>query len=478
MSKEIRDLIVPRPGYYMIDIDYSQVEYRVMAALAGELDVIEDFKDPFADFHELMASRMFNVPLDEVTGIQRRDGKTLNFGVSFGMGDYSLAQNLFKDTSPESVEKAAKKRHEYFSGVPCIRDMFINIKDFAELNGYVETYFFRRRYLPDIQSKNFRIKENERRKAGNTRVQGTAADIMKIAFCRLAKLIKVKGFDIKIVGTIHDELLLEVNNKINPWQVVKMAREAMELVIPRFPPLYTGITVCRDWSDGKVDCLEIPIPLADIRINEVDKGMLNESVANPFYYVVDDIKWFCKEFIRGYIYNYMESIGEDKDAGNTTLEMAKRATGSHKAIKILKKYESILIEIDGRPGEEVTGKGLEIIMQELFGDRLVESNIEDGNNFDNIKVIDAEIDEDSLREIYAVDEEYLDEDIDGFGEERVIINDIALSRLKNKVEELELIPDKTVASAESAYRNSSNIKIINNVCYININGISKINLRN
>ena len=95
MSKEIRDLVVPRKGYYLVDADYSQIEYRVMAALAKEVDVIEAFKDPFTDYHELMAAKMFNVLIDQVTHDLRGDGKILNFAVSFGMGDYSLAQTLF-----------------------------------------------------------------------------------------------------------------------------------------------------------------------------------------------------------------------------------------------------------------------------------------------------------------------------------------------------------------------------------------------
>jgi len=453
MDKDIRELFIPAEGYYMLDVDYSQVEYRVMAALAREFDVIEQFKDPDSDYHEMMASRMFNVPMDDVTSELRNDGKTLNFGVSFGMGDYSLAQNLFGNTEPASIRKAEQKRLEYFDSVPNIRDMFTNVKDLAELNGYVDTYFHRRRYIPNIHSTERKLKEEARRKAGNTRIQGTAADILKIAYNRLGEKILKKNLDIFIIGSIHDELLLMVSNKLNPWQVVRLIRETMELDIPGFPPLYTGCSVCRTWKDGKYDQFEIPIRLTDIKIREVNEGMHTEPVDNVFEHVNHEIREYTANLVKVYLENDLGLVFNDKINSSIVAGKIKK----HNIRKAVKKYfKDSLLDI----------------LKYIYGeDRVYQDEVEA-----TIKADMYDDESDLMVEILEEHDEILDDEIEGFGEEKVYIDEVALRRLKNKVEELEIKPKELIKTAQDQYRTESNVFFFSGKCIIKVDGIKKQNL--
>lgn len=249
--------------YYFCIADYSQVEYRIMAGFGQEMDIIESFKDPETDHHSNMYSRMFNVPLEEVTSAQRKIGKLLNFGVTYGMGPYSLAITLFDDTSPEKIQEAADLTRLYFDSVPRIRDMLEESKDFASLYGYIETKFGRRRYFPEIRSNNRKIIDDNRRKAANTRVQGTGADILKIAHVKIERAIERLGLDAQIKISMHDELVVQTHKSINPWFMYKLMRECMEIQIKDFPPLFIGFNVGSNWAAGKRDDLEVPILLGE-----------------------------------------------------------------------------------------------------------------------------------------------------------------------------------------------------------------------
>lgn len=269
--------------YYFLICDYSQVEYRLSAGLHGEKKVVDFFKDnPEADYHKMAYSNMMGIPYSEVTGKQRSEGKILNFAISYGLQAPSLAITLYGDDGPMFQQKALKQQEKYFEGVPNIRDHTKVVENEAFEKGYVETLFKRKRDIPEFQmiekygdqmSKFRLIQERSagNRKAGNTFIQGTAADIMKMAMVNCHNRFKREGLDVKIILNVHDEIGFQVHKKHNMWYVIKVVRECMEIDLSRYniPPLYIGANVGYSWYDGKVDELEAPVILMNRKGEEI-----------------------------------------------------------------------------------------------------------------------------------------------------------------------------------------------------------------
>lgn len=317
-----RSVIIPdSDDYYFIIADYSQVEYRIMAGISGELDVIESFKDPDTDHHVNMYARMFHKNPDDVTSKERKIGKVLNFGITYGMGPFSLAITLFNDASEKNVEKAAELTAQYFAAVPNIDKMLKETKDFAYIHGYVTTKFNRRRYFPDIRKPGRRNREG--RKAANTRIQGTGADILKIAHVKLEREIAKRGLDAQVRISMHDELVTMVHKSINPWYMAKLLRECMEMKIEGFPPLYIGINVGNTWAVGKRDDLEIPISLTE---EMFAKG----EHLKPGY---DDPQTVVEEQIKEFMVGRLKQIIKEKK-----LNTVEKALEFPAVEKILKDY--------------------------------------------------------------------------------------------------------------------------------------------
>ncbi len=202
-GRKIRAAFVPEPGWTLVSADYSQVELRVMAQISGDPDLRATFERG-EDIHRLTASRIFNTPYDAVTSDQRRAAKTINFGILYGMGPQRLARDL-------SIPQARAKEliESYFGRFPRIREYMDGTIAGAERAGYVSTLFGRIRRFPDLVSTSRYQRQLAVRAAVNSTIQGTAADLMKIAMVRLHRAIAAAGLRARILIQVHDELVLE-----------------------------------------------------------------------------------------------------------------------------------------------------------------------------------------------------------------------------------------------------------------------------
>ena len=233
----IRKAFKAGQGKILIDADYSQIELRILASLSGDEHMIEAFRKG-EDIHAKTASKVFHTPLNKVTKRQRSDAKAVNFGIIYGISDYGLSQNL------NIPRKEAKEYIDnYMASYPSIKKYMDSIVEKAKKDGYVETLFNRRRYVPEINSKNFNVRSFGQRVALNTPIQGTAADIIKIAMIETDKNLKKAGLDAKIVLQIHDEIILEAseNDKDSAIEILrKSMEEAANLKVPLIVDIDTG----------------------------------------------------------------------------------------------------------------------------------------------------------------------------------------------------------------------------------------------
>lgn len=236
----IRKAFRAEEGKILIDADYSQIELRILASLSGDRHMIEAFKEG-VDIHTKTASKVFHTDLDKVTKRQRSEAKAVNFGIIYGISDYGLSQNL------NIPRKEAKEYIDnYMASYPSIKEYMDSIVEKAKEDGYVETLFKRRRYVPEINSRNFNVRSFGQRVALNTPIQGTAADIIKIAMIETDKNLKKAGLDAKIVLQIHDEIILEADEACKD-EAIKILRESMEaaadLKVPLIVDIDTGVSM-------------------------------------------------------------------------------------------------------------------------------------------------------------------------------------------------------------------------------------------
>lgn len=236
----IRKAFRAEEGKILIDADYSQIELRILASLSGDRHMIDAFKDG-VDIHTKTASKVFHTDLDKVTKRQRSEAKAVNFGIIYGISDYGLSQNL------NIPRKEAKEYIDnYMASYPSIKEYMDSIVEKAKEDGYVETLFKRRRYVPEINSRNFNVRSFGQRVALNTPIQGTAADIIKIAMIETDKNLKKAGLDAKIVLQIHDEIILEAYEECKD-EAIKILRESMEaaadLKVPLIVDIDTGVSM-------------------------------------------------------------------------------------------------------------------------------------------------------------------------------------------------------------------------------------------
>ena len=261
--KVITKIVVPRPGYVMVDADYSQIEYRVLTALAKNDWLAKLFSDPDSDYHTLMASLMYDVPYSAVTPSMRSAAKSFNFGIPYGMGLGSLAILLTGKNTPQTRDEAAEKMEDYFRNQPKTRQFFTDIKESAKVNGYTKTAFGRRRYYT-FTDKDGNV-DNGRmaaalRQAGNAVIQGSAADIFKISVARNFSWIranKLLGL-VLIINMVHDEQLMEIDAQhLNVQRALAEIGNNMQFDIDGFPPLYIGAGVGKAWGYAKGKMAEI-----------------------------------------------------------------------------------------------------------------------------------------------------------------------------------------------------------------------------
>ena len=243
-GKQIRKAFNTKDGRIFIDADYSQIELRVLAHISKDEHMIDAFKNN-EDIHKQAASKVLGIPIEKVTKEQRSEAKAVNFGIVYGISDYGLAQQL--GISNKKAKEYIKQYLEKYSGVKAFMD---NIVEKAKEDGYVETLFHRRRYIPELKSNNYMIRQFGSRAAMNTPIQGTAADIMKIAMINVFNKLQEENLDAKLVLQIHDELIIECDEKIKE-KVKEILQDCMENAVKLDVPLNVETSEATSWYDVK-----------------------------------------------------------------------------------------------------------------------------------------------------------------------------------------------------------------------------------
>ena len=238
----IRKAFVADSDRTLISADYSQIELRVLAALSGDEVMLETFEQNL-DIHKKTASEVFDTPLEEVSQLQRSDAKAVNFGIVYGISDYGLSQDL-----NISRQKAKEYIEGYLASYPQVANYMKQIVKDAKKDGYVETIFHRRRYVPELNSSNFAMRSFGERIALNTPIQGSAADIIKVAMVKVFNRLKSEGLKSRLILQVHDELIIETFN--DEVDVVKsLLKEEMETAVKLDVDLVADLDIGDSWYD-------------------------------------------------------------------------------------------------------------------------------------------------------------------------------------------------------------------------------------
>lgn len=243
-GKEIRRAFLPREGWILLDADYSQIELRLMAHFSGDEAMLDAFRKG-QDVHARTASEIFDVPQDEVTPELRSRAKAVNFGLIYGISAFGLSRN-----TGVSVREAENFISRYFSKYPGVKDYMERSAEDGEKNGYAVTLMGRRRYLPELQSSKAQIREFGKRAAMNTPVQGTAADIIKLAMVRVDEALKKEDLQARLVLQVHDELILECPPE-EAERDAELLKRCMEEVIELKVPLVAEVHTGKNWAEAK-----------------------------------------------------------------------------------------------------------------------------------------------------------------------------------------------------------------------------------
>ena len=244
LGKQVRKIFKPEQGKVYIDADYSQIELRVLAHMSEDTHMVQAFKEG-QDIHKQAASKVFKTPMEEVTKEQRSNAKAVNFGIVYGISDFGLGEQL------GISRKIAKKYiEEYLQEYAGIKNFMDEMKEKAKETGYVETLFNRRRYIPELKSNNYMVRQFGERAAMNTPIQGTAADIMKIAMINVYKKLVEEKLDAKIVLQVHDEMMIETSLE-EADRVKEIVKNEMESAIELKVPLIAEVSEAENWYECK-----------------------------------------------------------------------------------------------------------------------------------------------------------------------------------------------------------------------------------
>ncbi len=245
MGKKIRSLFIPSSSEYVfLDGDYSQIELRVLAHIAKDQTLMDAFKHNM-DIHALTASQVFHVPFEEVTPLQRSNAKAVNFGIVYGISAFALSEDL-----KISQKEAQRYIDGYFEKYPQIKDYIEETISYAMSHGYVRTLFERKREIPEILASNYNLREFGKRVAMNTPIQGTAADIIKIAMIRVHRKLKELNLRSRLILTVHDELLIETHKE--EIDIVKaLLKDEMEQAADLCVPLQVDVHQGDNWLEVK-----------------------------------------------------------------------------------------------------------------------------------------------------------------------------------------------------------------------------------
>ena len=244
LGKKVRKIFKPEPGKVYIDADYSQIELRVLAHMSEDTHMVQAFKDG-EDIHRQAASKVFKTPMEEVTKEQRSNAKAVNFGIVYGISDFGLGEQL-------GISRKIAKQYieEYLQEYAGIKNFMDDMKEKAKETGYVETLFNRRRYIPELKSNNYMVRQFGERAAMNTPIQGTAADIMKIAMINVYKKLIEENLEAKIVLQVHDEMMIEAP-LAEAEKVKEIVKTEMESAIKLNVPLIAEVSEAENWYECK-----------------------------------------------------------------------------------------------------------------------------------------------------------------------------------------------------------------------------------
>lgn len=245
MGREMRRFFVPENSdRVLIDADYSQIELRLLAHIAGDKTMINGFSSG-EDIHRITASQVFGVPLNMVSGELRKRAKAVNFGIVYGIGGYSLAMDI--GVSKKEADQYIKS---YFEKYPAISTYLTDIVEQAKKDGYVETVFGRRRYIPELTSSKAMLRAFGERVAMNSPIQGSSADIIKMAMIAVNKRLKDEGLDAKLILQVHDELIIEAARSCAD-RAAEILKETMENVVSLSVPLTVELSIGNSWYECK-----------------------------------------------------------------------------------------------------------------------------------------------------------------------------------------------------------------------------------
>ncbi|MDE7082774.1 MAG: DNA polymerase I [Clostridia bacterium] len=243
-GKELRKIFVAREGNVFIDADYSQIELRLLAHFSGCKELIDAYNEG-KDIHSTTASQVFDVPFEEVTAKMRRAAKAVNFGIIYGISDFGLARNLgvSNATAKEYIEK-------YFATYSSVKEYMNSNVEFAKKHGYISTLTGRKRVIPEINSANYNLRQFGERAAMNMPLQGSSADIIKIAMVNVAKALKEEGLKTKLILQVHDELVLEAPEE-EAERAAAILKDKMENAVSLKVPMTVEVHKGKNWYDAK-----------------------------------------------------------------------------------------------------------------------------------------------------------------------------------------------------------------------------------
>ena len=244
LGAEIRKMFVPKPGCVLVDADYSQIELRVLAHIAGDMVMGKAFRDGF-DIHTATAAQVFGVDMDHVTPLQRRHAKAVNFGIVYGISEFSLAEDI-----GVSRYEARAYIDNYLTNYQGVRKYMKQVVENARNIGYTKTLYGRRRYIPELKSSNFNVRSGAERIALNTPIQGTAADLIKLAMIRVEQALQAHFPEAQLLLQVHDELIVECPEEI-AVQVAGLISEEMQNVAQLSVPLTAEAKFGKSWYDAK-----------------------------------------------------------------------------------------------------------------------------------------------------------------------------------------------------------------------------------
>jgi len=244
LGRLIRKVFVPEEDYVFVDADYSQIELRILAHCSEDDSLISAYKEA-RDIHRITASQVFHIPFDEVTDLERRNAKAVNFGIVYGISSFGLSQDL-----SITRKEAAEYIDNYFKTYPGIKTFLDDAVAHAKEEGYVVTLFGRRRPVPELESGNFMQRSFGERVAMNAPIQGTAADIMKMAMIGVNRTLKEKEMKSRLVLQVHDELLIEAY-KDEVDEVKAILKREMEQAVTLRVPLDIDMHTGNSWYEAK-----------------------------------------------------------------------------------------------------------------------------------------------------------------------------------------------------------------------------------